>query len=63
MTNRPWYSTLVVLPRIVVRTTSMFRAQSLGTFAPAFFLLLLIAGMLWLINTVAPLAPFVYSLF
>jgi hypothetical protein len=40
-----------------------FRNQGLGRFVPFVFVLLFGAAVLWIINTIAPLAPFIYSLF
>ncbi len=54
---------LRALPRTAWRTFGALRAQSMGAFAPLLVLLLLLAALLWAINAVAPLAPFVYSLF
>ncbi len=60
---RPWYASFVGIPLTALRTALAFRDQGLGRFVP--FVLLLLAGsaILWVINTVAPLAPFIYSLF
>lgn len=51
------------IARTVLRTLAMLRAQGLGALTPLFVILVLLALLLWAINTVAPLAPFVYSLF
>ncbi len=45
------------------RTIAMLVAQGLGRFVPFFVVLLLGAALLWAVNAVSPLAPFVYSLF
>ena len=45
------------------RTIEMLLNQRLGQFVPFFMVLLLGAALLWAVNAVAPLAPFVYSLF
>jgi len=45
------------------RTTRMLVSQRLTPFVPFFLVLLLGAGVLWMINAIAPIAPFVYSLF
>ena len=58
-----WLTGLRVLPRTVARTFTTLESQGLGTFVPFVGLLLLLAGVLWIINVIAPLAPFVYSLF
>lgn len=56
-------TTLRAIPRTVWRTFGALRAQGMTAFAPLLVLLLLLAALLWAINAVAPLAPFVYSLF
>ena len=60
---RRWLLGLQVLARTVARTFSTLVDQGLGPFVPFVGLLLLLAGALWVINVIAPLAPFVYSLF
>lgn len=62
MRRNPPTPVLAVL-RTVRRTLGMLRAQGLGALAPLFVILALLALLLWAINTVSPLAPFVYSLF
>ena len=54
---------LRIVARTVRRTLEMLRAQGLGALAPLVLILFALALLLWAINTVAPLAPFVYSLF
>jgi len=61
--RRRWYSGIVIVPRTAVRTAMAFRHQGLGRFVPFVFVLLFGAAVLWIINTIAPLAPFIYSLF
>ncbi len=63
MNLRRWYAGLRVIPRTVLRTFTTLGHHHLGAFAPFVAVLLLLAGVLWLINVIAPLAPFVYSLF
>jgi hypothetical protein len=58
-----WLTGLRVIPKTVRRTFTTLENQRLGMFVPFVGLLLLLAGVLWLINVIAPLAPFVYSLF
>ena len=58
-----WLTALRLVPRTVLRTFSTFSDHRLGVFVPFVGLLLLLAGVLWFINAIAPLAPFVYSLF
>jgi hypothetical protein len=53
----------VIVPRTALRTAMMFSEQGLGRFVPFVFVLLFGAAVLWVINTIAPLAPFIYSLF
>jgi hypothetical protein len=61
--RRRWYTPLVVIPLTGVRAVLAFRNQGIGRFAPFVFLLLFGSALLWVINTIAPLAPFIYSLF
>lgn len=63
MANRRWYSGLVMIPKIGMRTFSTFQNHKLGSFLPFLVFLLLGSGVMWVINAIAPLAPFVYSLF
>jgi hypothetical protein len=60
---RKWYSGFVVVPRTALRTMGMFRRQGLGRFVPFIAVLLLGSAILWMLSSVAPLAPFIYSLF
>lgn len=61
--SRRWYTSLVLTWKTVVTTLGVLRAHRLGALIPLFGVLLLGALVLWLINAIAPLAPFVYSLF
>jgi len=61
--RRPSYSAFVVLPLTVLRTFAMLRNADLGAFVPFVALLLTGAGVLWIVNAIAPLAPLIYSLF
>ena len=61
--GRPWYSGLVVVPLTMLRTFSMLRNSDLGAFVPFVAILFMGAGVLWLVNSIAPLAPLIYSLF
>lgn len=61
--RRRWYAGIVIVPRTVLRTAATFRRQGLGRFVPFVLVLLFGAAVLWVINTIAPLAPFIYSLF
>ena len=63
MTKRPWYTSWLLTWKTVTTTLGMLRQHRLGALIPLFGILLLGAMVLWLINTIAPLAPFVYSLF
>lgn len=63
MSQRRWYTGMVVTGRTALRTLSMLQSHKLGTFVPFVVCLLVGSGLLWLVNTIAPLAPFVYSLF
>jgi hypothetical protein len=53
----------VVVPLTVLRTFSMLRHCDLGAFVPFVAILLTGAGVLWIVNAIAPLAPLIYSLF
>ena len=44
------------------RTLGAFHDHRLGPFLPVVAFLILWAIVLWLINSISPLAPFVYSL-
>lgn len=61
--SRKWYTSFVVIPLTAVRTMGAFTNQGLGRFVPFVFVLLFGAAVLWVVNTIAPLAPFIYSLF
>jgi hypothetical protein len=63
MAKRRFYTGLVIIAKTCSRTLGAFRDHRLYAFVP--FVLWLLAGsvLLWIINTIAPLAPFVYSLF
>ncbi len=63
MTKRRWYSSLDVIFRTAMRTLKTLNHHRLGSFVPFVVLLLLGSIVLWFINAIAPLAPFVYSLF
>lgn len=63
MTTRRWYTGLALTWKTVATTLAMLRQHRLGALIPLFGVLLLGALVLWFINTIAPLAPFVYSLF
>lgn len=60
---RRWLVALRVVPITVTRTFQTLSRHRLGVFIPFVGILLLLAGVLWTINAIAPLAPFVYSLF
>jgi len=47
----------------ILRTFSMLRNADLGAFVPFVAFLFLGAGALWVVNSIAPLAPLIYSLF
>ncbi|MEZ4411130.1 MAG: hypothetical protein R3A52_32310 [Polyangiales bacterium] len=63
MARPRWLRALSAIPRTAARTFSTLRAHGLGALAPLVVVLLLLAALLWVINAIAPLAPFVYSLF
>jgi hypothetical protein len=63
MQARRWYSGLIAIYTTIVRTAATLRHHRLGALIPVFGVLLLLAVLLWTINSIAPLAPFIYSLF
>lgn len=63
MSERRWDEGVRGIARTVWRTFSTLSDQRLGVFVPFVGLLMLLAAVLWVINAIAPLAPFVYSLF
>ena len=50
------------LGKTAARTLGAFRNHRLGPLLPIVAFLILWAVVLWLINSISPLAPFVYSL-
>jgi hypothetical protein len=63
MSRRSWYTGIVVIGKTTSRTVGALRSHGLGPMIPLLLYLLLGAALLWIVNTIAPLAPFVYSLF
>ena len=61
--RRPWYTGFVMLPLTVWRTFAMLGHSGLGGFVPFVAILFLCAGVLWIVNAIAPVAPLIYSLF
>lgn len=61
--KRNWFTGIVVILKTARVTFSTLSNHRLGIFIPFVACLLLGAIVLWLVNTIAPLAPFVYSLF
>lgn len=61
--SRQWNSGIAVMYRTIARTVQTLRSHRLGALVPVFGLLLLVSILVWAINSIAPLAPFVYSLF
>ncbi|MFN7953995.1 MAG: hypothetical protein U0610_19870 [bacterium] len=62
-TSRHWYTGPVLIVRNIVRTAQVLEAQGLPRFVPFAAILFLLAGGIWVVNTISPLAPFIYSLF
>ena len=50
------------LGKTAARTLGAFRNHRLGAFSPVVGFLILWSVLLWMINAISPLAPFVYSL-
>ena len=63
MSRRPWYSGMVIVGSTVLRTLGMLRRHRLGVLIPFVLLLFATAIILYAVNSISPLAPFVYSLF
>lgn len=61
--GRPWYGGFAVIALTMMRTLTMLRNADLGAFVPFVAFLFLGAGVLWVVNSIAPLAPLIYSLF
>ena len=61
--GRPWHAGFSVVALTILRTFSMLRNSDLGAFVPFVAVLFMGAGVLWLVNSIAPLAPLIYSLF
>ena len=61
--QRRWFHGPLILVRTALGAAGMLRRQRLGFLIPALALLLAFAVVMWAVNAVAPLAPFVYSLF
>jgi hypothetical protein len=62
-TRRGWVTSLRIVRLTALRTISTFRSYKLGEFVPFLVFLFTGAVALWVVNTIAPLAPFIYSLF
>lgn len=60
---RRWLVAMSQVPGTIWRTFATFGHHRLGVFVPFVALLMMLAGVMWVINAIAPLAPFVYSLF
>jgi hypothetical protein len=61
--RRRWYSGFVMVPLTVLRTFAMLRNSDLGAYVPFVAILFMCAGVLWIVNAIAPVAPLIYSLF
>ena len=61
--SRRWYTGFVVIWKTAFQTFGTLSNHKLKAFVPFVGALLLGSVVLWLINAIAPLAPFVYSLF
>ena len=60
--RRRWTTPVSLIWTTCSRTIDAFHDHQLGSLTPLFFVLLMFAVVLYLINAVAPIAPFVYSL-
>jgi hypothetical protein len=63
MSTRAIYWRLSTMARTVLRTAEVLRAHRLGTFIPLLGLLMVLSAVMWVVSAIAPVAPFVYSLF
>ena len=61
--RRRWFAGPLLLVKTAFRTFGALRDHRLAALIPFAAYLLVGALFLWIVNTVAPLAPFVYSLF
>jgi hypothetical protein len=60
--GRRWYTSVLLIWSACGRTINAFHDHKIGSLTPLFFVLLMFAVVLYLINAIAPIAPFVYSL-
>jgi hypothetical protein len=60
--RRRWTTRFGLIWTTTSWTVDAFHDHELGSLTPLFFVLLMFAVVLYLINAVAPIAPFVYSL-
>lgn len=60
--GRRWSTGLRLIWVACGRTVDAFHDHQIGSLTVVFFVLLLFAVVLYLINAVSPIAPFVYSL-
>jgi len=61
-TRRRWTTGVRLIWISCARTIDAFHDHELGSLTLLFFVLMLFAVVLYLINAIAPIAPFVYSL-
>lgn len=61
--GRRWHAGPLIFIRTIGRTFGTLRRHRLGALVPIAAFLLLTGLVMWVLHGVAPLAPFVYSLF
>ena len=61
--QRHWYSGTVSTTKTLFGVLSAFRRERMKGMIPFMIVLYVVAIVLYLVNLVSPLAPFVYSLF
>jgi hypothetical protein len=61
--SRRWYTGIVIVSKTATRTLRAFRDHGMSPLVPLALYLLAGSVLLWVVSTIAPLAPFVYSLF
>ncbi len=61
--GRPWYAGPLLVAGTAASVVRSLRSRKMGALVPIMISLYIAAIVLYLINLVSPLAPFVYSLF
>lgn len=61
--RRPWYAAPLLAVKTVAAVFLALKDNRLALLIPVAAVLVAVALLLWFVNLVSPLAPFVYSLF